>query len=747
MRFRFPAIPRPPLGSGLLEAHCLTPRVRASARYEVCPHLDSCAAPSRHTARPHRPLGWAVLLLLCLPIRSLAQEPDQIEVIGKREAPPYYPATSISATKTPTALREVPQSVRILSRAQLDDIGATRLDEALPHVSGIARQNSFGGLWDSFSIRGFAGDPSFGPDFFLNGFSANRGFNPPRDTANVERVEFLKGPVSALYGKGDPGGTLNIVTKPPLFERSYGYSFAAASFGSYRTTLDLTGPVSEHWAYRLNGALEDRGSFRDRVDTKRQFLAPSLLWQLSEHTHVTYTGEFLRNETPLDRGVVAVGGRLGAIPLSRNFAEPGESIRSRSEAHRLSLEHAFTERWSVRLGLSSKSTALKGFATEASLLEPANSRLLRRQRRFRDFASVDRAGQAELSAVLDTAGVQHRLLFGAEAYQFDLDQLLLRANPTDLMPFRVDVFEPAFGQPRPKPAPNTDTRERQRNQSGYLQDQIDLGSRWKALLGIRYDRYTQDLWNHRTGVRTTQRQGEWSPRLGLVFLAHETLSLYASAARSFRPNSGTDGQGQGFASEFGRSVEVGIKAELPDHRLGATLALFQIDKENVLTADPLRPTSGFSVAAGEARSRGFEVDIAGELGAGWRLSASYAYLDTEITEDSVLRKGMRLVNVPRQSGSALVVYEFAFGESSLLGFGGGMTYVGERLGSQADESFKLPSYTTAKLLAYYQPSPELRLVLDIDNLFDRDHYASSFSNVWVSPGMRRRLRLSAQGSF
>ncbi|MFN9977456.1 MAG: TonB-dependent receptor plug domain-containing protein, partial [Phycisphaerae bacterium] len=155
-------------------------------------------------------------------------------------------------------------------------------------------------LWDNIAIRGLAGDVNNGMSLLRNGFSANRGFMAQRDMANVERIEFLKGPASSLYGSSEPGGTLNIVTKRPLWQSAHALEAYVGSFGFRRGTVDSTGPITENFAYRLNIAIEDRAGFRDFVDTERSLFAPAFTWKISRETRLDYSGEWLSHRTPLD---------------------------------------------------------------------------------------------------------------------------------------------------------------------------------------------------------------------------------------------------------------------------------------------------------------------------------------------------------------------------------------------------------------------------------------------------------------
>ncbi|XAH21849.1 TonB-dependent siderophore receptor [Xylophilus sp. GW821-FHT01B05] len=718
--------------------------------------------PSLFSRAPVRaPLALAVAAFFSSPALVLAADDAPaaeaaslatIDVVG-RSASGTYHADEAAGAKTDLPLRELPQSVRSVTRQAIDDLGATRLDDVLDYVGGVSRQNNFGGLWDNVAIRGLPGNENTGMATLLNGFSSNRGFNAPRDLAGVERIEFLKGPAAALYGSSEPGGTLNIVTKKPLWNAAHSAEAYGGSYGMKRAAFDSTGPIGPNFAYRLNVAAEDRDSFRDHVSAQRRVVAPAFTWKLGRDTVLDYSGEFLRHSTPLDRGVLAINNQLGAIPRSRFLGEPADgNMTVENQTHQLVLSHEWNPTWRSRLGLSYRETSLQGFSTEASALGADNS-TLRRQRRWRDFQSDDLALQAELQGTLQAGGMEHELLLGIESFRFHMDSLMLRANPSAAAPYAIDIYNPVYGQAQPTPQPNTNTYEQQRNTAFYFQDAIRLAPDWRLVAGVRVDDYRQSLQNRLTGSTTRQTPSATSPRLGLSWLPSAQWTVYANAGRSFRPNAGADAQAQAFAPESGRSMELGTKWESQDRRLGATAALFDIRKRNALTADPVN--SGYSVAAGEVRSRGLEFDLAGQVSRQWRVNASLVLNDVEITRDNSLEVGGRLLNVPRLNGSVLAVYEDAFANGQRYGMGGGVTHVGKRLGEARTQAqanagtpaFDLPAYTTAKLVAYWRLDARLRLTLDVDNLFDTTYYTSSYSRLWVAPGTARTVTLGLQARF
>ena len=656
----------------------------------------------------------------------------------------YRSLSATGATKTDALLMDLPQSVRVLTSDLLRDAGVTTLAGALDLASGIAKQSPLGGLWDSYAMRGFTGDPNFGSDYMVNGFSSSRGYNGMRDAGNTQNVEVLKGPASALYGRGEPGGTVNITTKKPKFAPEVSADASFGSFQARRAALDLTGPLSETIAYRLNAAHEEGHSFRDTLKVERSLFSPSFLWLIGEHTTVSYEIEAVRQRAPFDRGVVAVNGKLGAVPVSRFLGEPGDGpMTVKSLGQQLFIHHALSDDWTVQAGASYRDSALNGYSTEANKLL-ADGRTLNRQRRHRDFSAIDVSARVELLGKFKTGALAHEVLAGVDAYHFDDHRVQLRRNPSAANAYAIDIFAPVYGGKAAPLALSIDTQEGQQARGLYVQDQLDLGAQWKALVGVRRDTYTQDVTNNRLNVSNRQSLSATSPRAGLVYQPSTTWSLYASVAKGFRPNSGISIDNQAFPAERSRSYELGAK--LDTGKLTGTVAVYDIRKSNVLTTNPAN--TDFAIAAGEVGSRGLELDVSGEVARRLRVSGAYAYTDATVTRgDNTILTGSRFANVPRHSANLLATQQFALGTGT-ASVGGGVQYVGERQGDVAvSSSFNLPAYTTARLLASYSPTAKLRLALSVENLFNRSYYASSYSQLWVAPGAERTVTLNAHYRF
>ncbi len=681
-----------------------------------------------------------------------AERLEGVEVVG-RSTSGTYQSDEASGAKTALPLRELPQSVRVITRQAIDDLGATRLNDVLDYVGGVSRQNNFGGLWDNIAIRGLPGNENTGMALLLNGFSANRGYNAPRDLAGVERIEFLKGTAAALYGSTEPGGTLNVVTKKPFFRAANSLELYGGNYGQKRIALDSTGPFGESVAYRLNVVADDRGSFRDHIDTKRYVVVPALTIRVDGDTTIDYYGEFLRQATPLDRGVVAVDNRLGAVARNTFLGEPRDGdITVDNLTDQLVVKHAFSADWRTRIALSYRTTHLSGFSTEPTALQADNATLTR-NRRYRNYSSDDAALQTEAIGDLRPFGVEQEALIGFEAYHFTIDSLLLRANPTAARPNAINVYNPVYGQPLPALGPNTNTDEGQRNLAVYAQDAIRIATDWRLVPGVRFDDYHQSLLNRLNNVIARQTPSSTAPRIGLSWLPSAQWTVYANAGRSFRPNVGTDFASRPFSPEVGKAYEFGAKWESPDRQIGATAAVFDIRKRNVVTADPVN--TGFSISAGEVRSKGVEFDLSGQVTSHWRVNASSTLNQVKITRDNTLEVGGRLLDVPRFNGSLLAVYELDPANGQRLGLGGGVTHTGKRLGQARLQSealvdapvFDLPKYTVAKLVAYWKVNPTVRFSLDVDNLFDKTYYTSSFNRLFVAPGTARQITGGLQAKF
>ncbi|MCX7174513.1 MAG: TonB-dependent siderophore receptor [Proteobacteria bacterium] len=673
------------------------------------------------------------------------------------------PATDkivVIAVKQPyrgdTDLKDMPQSIRTLSADLLADVGVIKLDDALDLASSVARQNTFGGMWDSFAIRGFAGDENVPSGYLVNGFNAGRGFSGKRDASNIESIEVLKGPGSALYGRSEPGGTINLVTKKPRFTREGSVDFSVGSFSTYRFSGDYTGPINDAVAFRVNGAYENAKGFRDTgVKNEKTALSPSFLARLSQTTTLSYELEAVDQKGAFDRGVTAVNGKLGLIPQSRFLGEPADGpSHVKATGHQFVLQHELNDDWAILAGLGYRDSTFVGNQTNQRLLGglQADGFTMNRERRYVDYATKDTVARAELTGKFSTGNFTNHVLLGVDADEFKYDKYQLRVRPGNLA-YAINIFAPVYRTNLP--AFTTvifDSLETQRATGVYAQDQIDLTANWKALAGVRFDRFHQDILNRANNTTTKQDPTATSPRLGLVYEVSKTVTVYTSASTGFRPNSGANFANVAFEPEKSRSAEIGVKAESADHKLSGTVAAYKTRKTNITTADPVN--AGYSIAAGEAESQGLEVDASGELMKDVRVAFSYAYTDAKITKNAVdvnglggaIHAGDPLLNIPKTSANLLLIHNFSSGGAA-YDIGAGIGYVGSRLGETGFTSFRLPAYPLVKLIGSYSPSKKLKYTLEIENLLNKDYWPSSYGREWVAPGTPRAITAKALYKF
>ncbi|MBH0056286.1 TonB-dependent siderophore receptor [Pseudoalteromonas sp. SWXJZ94C] len=642
---------------------------------------------------------------------------------------------------------ETPQSELKIDLEALEDAGALNLNQALDLSASVARQNNFGGLWNSFALRGFVGDENLPSNYLVNGFNAGRGFGGSRDLSGIESVEVLKGPRAALFGRGEPGGTVNLVTKRPTFDTQGELKLSVGSFDTYRADIDYTTPVSDDVAIRLVGFYEDAKSFRDTIETTKQGFSPSIAWNINDNSQLIFELEYSDQEVPFDRGVLAIDGELGLIPESRFLGEPGDGpIEADVLGHQLEFIHDFNDNWSVLLGANYRDTSLEGFATETGFDGVIDGEV-NRFRRYRDYDAQYQVFRGELTGHIKLGGLKHRLIMGVDSDRFENDQVVLRVRGDQY----INVFNPVYGAyPLPTSTSNTDRIEIQKSLGVFIQDQISITDKLDIRVGARFDDYEQTLNNRLSDTKSKQSESRISPQFGIVYEVYDSISVYAAYGENFRPLSGTDSNGDGFEPNQSTSAEVGVKFTLNDGALFGTVAVFKVEQDNMLVVDD--PTVFTSAAIGEAQSKGVEIDMNGELTEDLTLWLSYAYVDATIQNSFFdanfgfnVDAGSSLLNIPENQVSLqLVKSTELYGKAAK--YGGGLVYVGSRNGFFGTD-FKLPSYTTARAFVDVDVTKSFGLRAEVDNLFDETYYTNSFADVWVQPGTPRSVRLTGTFKF
>ena len=656
----------------------------------------------------------------------------------------YKANRSASATRTDTALHETPQSVSVVPKDVLEDTGATRLQDGLDYAGGVGRANNFGGQGlTTFTVRGFTTG-----EFYRNGFPINRGYPNAPDANTVERLEVLRGPATSLYGRGDPGGTFNVVSKQPLPESKVILGSQFDDQGMHRATLDATGPLSQDGslAYRLNVLGEGGESFRDDVESERYDVAPVISWQVNDSTKVVFEGDFMRNNHPLDRGLTRYSTQTGSASRDTYIWEKGSDnlLHNDNNMAQVRFEHLLNDNWTLGGGFQFLDGSLKGNAVEANGA-PADGRTLQRNFNYRKLEWTDRDWQLNLTGHFDTGGFAHTLLTGVEYEDYDYNSIIRRSSAANGT-YPIDIYNPVLGQARPElTRVTTWDKENLQTWAFFIQDQVALTERLKALAGVRFERFEHDYDDKLVNSRDFSKgQNGVTPRFGLLYDLSDTVAVYANTARSFKPNTGTPAGGGGFDPEKGKSYELGVKWEALDRQLSVDAAVYHIVKQNVLTRDPLN--TDYSLAAGEVRSRGLDINVAGNITPEWRMIGGYAYVDAEVTKDNRLPTGTRLANIPRNSFSLLNTYEFQDGLAKGLGLGVGVKYVDDRSGQTEALTYTMERYSVVDLLSFYKVNEHLRLNLDVKNVFNKGYDEGAF-NSYVYPGAPRTVQAGVAYTF
>ncbi|MBP2849142.1 TonB-dependent siderophore receptor [Dickeya oryzae] len=664
----------------------------------------------------------------------------------------YQPHNAVIGTRTDSRLLDIPQAVNVVPQQVLEDQAVRNLDDALYNVSGITQANTLGGTQDAVMKRGF-GDNRDG-SILRDGVRSIQARNV---TPTTERVEVLKGPASMLYGWGDPGGMINIISKKPQLVQKTHIEGWNSSFNGGGGQFDVTGPISTSGlAYRLIVDHDETDYWRNFGRNRQTTVAPSLMWY-GENTTVLVAYEHMEYLTPFDRGTV-IDSRTGkpvATPRERRFDETYNATRGDQDTLTFQMENTLNERWKSKLNYAYSRNTYNDNQARAMSFNPNTGFLTRRADATQDAHSQSQNVQLTLNGDIDWGSINHQLLFGFdhEADRTHRGNMIRGKNNSSF-----NVYNPVYGL---FPASNSviaaesDQKEDVDSTGVFMQDAIRLDEHWMLLGGVRYDRFDVMSGKGRPFVTNTDRSdSRLVPRAGVVYNLTSYASLYTSYSESFKPNSAVNKAiGATMEPEVGRSYEIGAKLDLPN-RITANLALFDIQKRNVMV-DELQTINGISETvtrtAGKVRSQGVEVDVAGKLTDSLSLIGAYAFTDARVTSDPT-NQGNEMANVARHTASLFLTNDF--GNLGLhagddLRAGVGARYVGRRPGDAAN-SFFLDDYTVADaFIAYSVPlnGYKMKWQLNIKNLFDKTYYPSSGSSQYVAIGDPREVVLRASVDF
>ncbi|MBR1148009.1 TonB-dependent siderophore receptor [Bradyrhizobium sp. AUGA SZCCT0431] len=688
-------------------------------------------------------------------------EPTPSERAAAAAAAQYEAKLGYRAMPSSTTLRtgasplDTSQSVNIVPEQVIKDQLPRNIDDALVNISGITQTNTLAGTQDAVIRRGF-GDNRDG-SIMRNGMPLvqGRSLNPA-----VESVEVLKGPASLLYGIMDPGGIVNTISKRPELYQHGSISVLGSTYGSKHgadATFDITGPIGKDGlAYRFIAYGVNEDYWRNFGNRRETLIAPSLAWY-GENTTVQLNYEHRDFLSPFDRGT-ALDSRTNkplAIPATRRLDEPYNNMWGTSDLMQASIDHRINQDWKLYAAYSYNTESFSANQLRITAVNPVTGIITRSNDGTRGSLSNVSYGTSYLQGGFWIGGMRNDVLAGGDAQYRTIyrKDLIRQATPNVF-----NIYNPVYGLLQPGTtvsASDSDQTDKLGTRALFFQDTLHLTNRLALVGGIRYIEFEQLAGRGRPFVANTNLSGDKVlPLGGAILKLTEEISLYASYTQSLKPTSTiaplTGGVviGSNIAPEEGISWETGVKFDV-NKRLSGTLALYDIDKKNVLVSQ-LNSATGVTEfrTAGKVRSHGVELDVTGKLTDSWSMIGSYGYTDARVTEDPVLT-GKALQNVALNTASLYLVYDFGTALPGRLRVGAGAHYVGDRPGDAAN-TFVLPSYVVADVFATYETKYQTLPViyqLNVKNLFDNVYYPSAVNNLNVAMGDARRVSLSATVKF
>ena len=713
---------------------------RKPATSSSAPQRQARATPSRRTMQPP-------------PMPTRAERAAAEAVVLNAAKLNYRAMPSATTLRSGASPLDTAQSVNVVPEQVIRDQLPRNIDDALANVSGVTQANTLAGTQDAVMRRGF-GDNRDG-SIMRNGMPLVQGRSL---NAAVESVEVLKGPASLLYGIMDPGGIVNTISKRPELYQHGSVTLLGSAYANDRTgadgTIDVTGPIGDGGlAYRFIGYGVSEDYWRNFGRHREMLVAPSLAWY-GDMTTVQLNYEHREFITPFDRGTAFVNGAPLAIPATRRLDEPFNNMWGQSDLVQASVEQKLNDDWKLTAAYSYNTETFSANQLRITAINATTG--LETRSNDGTWGSLSRVsyGTSYVQGGFWLGGLRNEVLFGGDAqYRTIYRQDLIRQTVST--PF--NIYNPVYGLIQPGTtisATDSEQTDKLGQYSLFLQDTLHLTDRLALIGGVRYMDYEQIAGRGRPfKANTNVAADKVLPLGGAILKLNDQLSLYASYTQSLKPNwtiaplTGGVVLGSNIAPEQGTSWETGVKFDL-DKRLSGTIAVYDIDKSNVLVSQLNASNVLEYTTAGKVRSRGAEVDVTGRLTQAWSMIGSYGYTDARVTDDPTYR-GKRLQNVALNTASLYLVYDFGTAVPGKLRLGGGARYVGDRAGDAAN-SFVMPSYVVADLFATYETKHQNLPViyqLNVKNLFDNVYYPSANSVLNVAVGDARRVSLAATVKF
>ena len=712
-----------------------------------------------------------------------------VDVMGRREQS-YKNSVSFVGTKTATALKDVPQSINYVTKELILDQGAITVNDVVRNMSGV---NPYS-FYNDFSIRGFRATGNRNSGNLVNGMRTQTSLWRQSSLANIERVEVIKGPASALFGNAAPGGVINRVTKKPLDVARQSVTLTAGSFGTTRAYTDLTGPLNDKKTllYRLNLGYENTDGFRELQGLTSYIVAPSFTYRASEQTQLNIDMTYVNHQGKLDRGVAVFGdGSLFSRPISATQSAANDYLRENSVNLSFALSHRLAQ------GLLFNSTYLFSSYDE-DLLEHSQDnafvkkadgkdnpslvlmRVTQRQRHFRNnnFNNY-------LTWDVTTGAMKHKLLVGYDHFNTQLAPgssyieaggYLLRNGGT-AKTFNVKKSSDYLLDENKNPRTNVpafdlnssagnryqdiskyiyeskDVKPSDQYTNGvYLQEQLTW-HKLQVLLGARMEWFT-DVTQNKNGSESKTHQHAFTPRVGLVYSVVPSTNVYATWIRGFEPQSvavqSNPGSGGPFDPVESELWEIGAKGEYLNKRLSVTTALFSLRQKNTLYNAGVSGQPDLMVPIGEELSRGVEFDVSGRILPYWSIMANYAFNVAEISKAPEGTKDLNLQRpgTPRHSANLWTKFIVPAGMLRNLGIGVGLNGVSERKGQvgRRENVVSYPGYALLNLALYYKVQ-EVQIQVNLNNALNKQYYISGYDRLRSFPGAPRNINLTINYRF
>ncbi|MCI4568770.1 TonB-dependent siderophore receptor [Lysobacter sp. CFH 32150] len=706
------------------------------------------------------PLAAALALALSAPAFAADPTPDaekrkrtdldQVEVVGKVDYS-YVERNTTTATKTDTPLRDVPQSVTVITQDLIQDQAMQNLADVVRYVPGVGMAQGEGNR-DTPVFRG----NSSTADMFIDGMRDDTQYF--RDLYNIERVEALKGPNAMIFGRGGSGGVLNRVTKAADWNTSREVSLQFGSWNKRRIAADFNQPASDAFAFRVIGMFEDSESYRDGYEARRWGINPTFAWNAGENTTITLGYEHFEDERVADRGIPSSptlfnGRRLPVdTDTSTFFGDPTRSpVTADVDAFTALVEHDFSERATLRnrTRIADYDKFYQNVYAGGPVRNNADGTVDADIRAYSNATQRENIfNQTDLIFSFGES-VKHTLLVGAEFGRQETDNLrktgYFGAPGSNTTTVFVPFANPRYTGPMEfrQSASDANNTTVAKIAAVYVQDQIEFSPQWQAILGLRYDRFEVDFRDNRTGTTIDATDNLLSPRIGLIYKPSEPVSLYASYSMTHLPRSGEQmtsltPTNKAFDPEESRNYEVGAKWDItPD--LALTAAIYRLDRTNMIAPDPANPA--ISILVDGQRAEGFELGLAGNITEEWSVMGGYARQDGEFLSGG--DKGKRPAQLPEQTVSLWNRYDF----NDAWGVGLGATYRSEVFAQSTSNAVVLKSYTRYDAAVFYAVSESVELQLNVENLFDKHYFTSAHNDNNITPGSPRAAYASVTFKF